>query len=121
MLLMFLEGNSPDCWSLRRKRTPRSAPVDMRRNSVLHVLRAEPLHVRLPHARVNRTDFVRPTPAGLRPESNGKGSDARDHARQGLSGSECPCSGFKPNELSFDIAQPFAFDRGRDDRSRSSP
>ena len=25
-----------------------------------------------------------------------------------------PCSGFKPNELSFDIAKPFAFDRGRD-------
>ena len=25
-----------------------------------------------------------------------------------------PCDGFKPNELSFAIAQPFAFDRGRD-------
>ena len=25
-----------------------------------------------------------------------------------------PCSGFKPNELSFEIAKPFAFDRGRD-------
>jgi uncharacterized protein len=25
-----------------------------------------------------------------------------------------PCSGFKPNELSFDIATPFKFDRGRD-------
>jgi uncharacterized protein len=25
-----------------------------------------------------------------------------------------PCSGFKPNELSFDITTPFAFDRGRD-------
>ena len=25
-----------------------------------------------------------------------------------------PCSGFKANELSFDIATPFAFDRGRD-------
>lgn len=25
-----------------------------------------------------------------------------------------PCPGFKPNELSFDIATPFAFDRGRD-------
>jgi uncharacterized protein len=29
-----------------------------------------------------------------------------------------PCSGFKPNELSFDVATPFAFDRGRD---RSQP
>jgi hypothetical protein len=25
-----------------------------------------------------------------------------------------PCDGFKPNELSFAIAKPFAFDRGRD-------
>ena len=25
-----------------------------------------------------------------------------------------PCQGFKPNELSFAIAKPFAFDRGRD-------
>ncbi|HEX6164144.1 MAG TPA: hypothetical protein VFZ31_12310, partial [Vicinamibacterales bacterium] len=25
-----------------------------------------------------------------------------------------PCSGFKPNELSFEIATPFTFDRGRD-------
>ena len=25
-----------------------------------------------------------------------------------------PCDGFKPNELSFAIAQPFKFDRGRD-------
>ena len=25
-----------------------------------------------------------------------------------------PCEGFKPNELSFAIAKPFAFDRGRD-------
>ena len=25
-----------------------------------------------------------------------------------------PCSGFKPNELSFQIATPFTFDRGRD-------
>jgi uncharacterized protein len=25
-----------------------------------------------------------------------------------------PCDGFKPNELSFEIAKPFAFDRGRD-------
>jgi uncharacterized protein len=25
-----------------------------------------------------------------------------------------PCPGFKPNELSFDIAKPFSFDRGRD-------
>jgi DNA-binding MarR family transcriptional regulator len=29
-----------------------------------------------------------------------------------------PCEGFKPNELSFAIAKPFAFDRGRD---RSQP
>ena len=29
-----------------------------------------------------------------------------------------PCDGFKPNELSFAIAQPFKFDRGRD---RSQP
>jgi hypothetical protein len=29
-----------------------------------------------------------------------------------------PCDGFKPNELSFAIATPFAFDRGRD---RSQP
>ena len=29
-----------------------------------------------------------------------------------------PCAGFKPNELSFAIAQPFKFDRGRD---RSQP
>lgn len=29
-----------------------------------------------------------------------------------------PCDGFKPNELSFAIAKPFAFDRGRD---RSQP
>lgn len=25
-----------------------------------------------------------------------------------------PCDGFKPNELSFAIKQPFQFDRGRD-------
>jgi hypothetical protein len=25
-----------------------------------------------------------------------------------------PCAGFKPNELSFSISKPFAFDRGRD-------
>ena len=29
-----------------------------------------------------------------------------------------PCEGFKPNELSFSISRPFAFDRGRD---RSQP
>ena len=27
---------------------------------------------------------------------------------------EKPCAGFKPNELSFAIAQPFKFDRGKD-------
>ena len=69
----------------------------------------------------SRCAFIHRLPAAQSKPAPADANDQLEEVRRKVvvQGKVCgdpdrPCSGFKPNELSFDIAKPFDFDRGRD-------
>jgi uncharacterized protein len=113
MMLMFLEGPSQDRLTSLSKESgatfrARGYAVTGSGGKVFEPSRCTFLH-RMPAAQ------ARPAAKDEDPEAQ------LEQVRQRVvtQGKVCadpdkPCSGFKPNELSFDIAKPFSFDRGRD-------
>ena len=123
VLLMFMEGNTPSLLSALAKeknatfRARGYAAQDRSRTS-FEPSRCTFIH-RMPAANAGAGLQSRPA-ATVPPDLE---EMERVRTRVVTQGKVCPdpnrpCEGFKPNELSFVIAQPFKFDRGRD---RSQP
>jgi uncharacterized protein len=123
VLLMFLEGTTPSVLeSLAKDKTAtfraRGYAAQDRSRTYFEPSRCTFIY-RMPVANVGAGLQSRPTPA-VPPDLE---KMERVRTRVVTQGKVCPdpnrpCDGFKPNELSFAIPQPFKFDRGRD---RSQP
>ena len=120
VMTMFLEGKTQDRLTILAKepnatfRVRGFAATDPRGNIFFEPSRCAFVH-RMPAGQ------ARPPAAPPRPAAEPDPEQEMDRVRlrvvtQGkvCADPERPCSGFKPNELSFDIATPFKFDRGRD-------
>lgn len=111
MLLMFLEGDSQD----RLTSLSKESGATFRARGYAGLDRGKRFF------EPSRCTFLHRMPAAHAASPEQDANDHMEQVRQKvvLQGKVCPdpdkpCQGFNPNELSFAIAKPFSFDRGRD-------
>ena len=120
VLLMFLDGRTPE----------QLAALARQKGAIFRARGFGASDGKRTYFEPSRCTFIHRMPAAAAPRAQND-SDGQDQEKEMekirttvlTQGKVCPdpnrpCDGFKPNELSFAIKQPFKFDRGRD---RSQP